>query len=116
MVEVTASPAGQDAMSHRSGRQDGVPGTSCHAQAASSSVLAVTLPDSDVISSGKLEIREGRRPEGGRKGWFHLHSAAGGVWGAGFNGILAAAPHRLIKCQHFTHTFMSSRIWLQINI
>lgn len=49
-------------MSHR--RQAGVLATSCHAETRSSSVL-VTL--SDIISSGKLEMREGRRPGGGRK-------------------------------------------------
>lgn len=85
MVEVTPSP---DAMSHRSRRQAGVLGTSCHAGTASSSVLAVTLSDSDVISSGKLEIREGRRPEGGQEGWLHLHSAAGGVGG----GLKGSSP------------------------
>lgn len=32
LVEATPSPAGQDVMSHRSRRQDGVPGTSCHTE------------------------------------------------------------------------------------
>lgn len=86
--------------------QKQTPGTSCHAETGSSSVVAVALSDSD---TGRLEIREGRRPEGGEKGWFHLHGAAGGV-------VLKAARYRLIKCHHFTHTFMSSRIWLRINI
>lgn len=64
-------------MSHRSRRRAGVPGTSCHAgTGSSSSSVAVTLSDSD---TGELEVREGRRPEGGREGWFHLHGAAGGV-------------------------------------